>query len=182
MVIGMLVLILAWALADLSRDLHTADFIVSTLGDSIPMNILPAVVFLVAAATAFGSGSSWGVMAILMPLVIPLCWAVIGGQGGLNPENIHILYSTIACVLTVTVWAGHCSPISDTTILTSMTSGCELMDHVRTQMPYALIAGGISLLLGTIPVGFGLPWWMLLASGSIVLVILIRTFGTVIDK
>jgi Na+/H+ antiporter NhaC len=182
MVMGMLVLILAWALADLSRDLHTADFIVSTLGDSIPMNILPAVVFLVAAATAFGSGSSWGVMAILMPLVIPLSWAVMEGQGGLNPENIHILYSTIACVLTGAVWADHCSPISDTTILTSMASGCELMDHVRTQMPYALIAGGISLLLGTIPAGFGMPWWMLLIIGSIVLVILVRTFGTIIDK
>jgi len=182
MVMGMLVLILAWALADLSRDLHTADFIVSTLGDSIPMNILPAVVFLVAAATAFGSGSSWGVMAILMPLVIPLSWAVMEGQGGLNPENIHILYSTIACVLTGAVWADHCSPISDTTILTSMASGCDLMDHVRTQMPYALIAGGISLLLGTIPAGFGMPWWLLLVIGSIVLVILVRTFGTIIDK
>ena len=182
MVMGMLVLILAWALADLSRDLHTADFIVGTLGDSIPMNILPAVVFLVAAATAFGSGSSWGVMAILMPLVIPLSWAVMEGQGGLNPENIHILYSTIACVLTGAVWADHCSPISDTTILTSMASGCELMDHVRTQMPYALIAGGISLLLGTIPAGFGMPWWLLLVIGSIVLVILVRTFGTIIDK
>ncbi len=79
MVMGMLVLILTWDLADLSRDLHTTDFIVSTLGNSIPMNILPAVVFLVAATTAFGSGSSWGVMAILMPLVIPLCWAVMEG-------------------------------------------------------------------------------------------------------
>ena len=146
------------------------------------MNILPAVVFLVAAVTAFGSGSSWGVMAILMPLVIPLCWAVMEGQGGVNPENIHILYSTIACVLTGAVWADHCSPISDTTILTSMASGCELMDHVRTQMPYALIAGGVSLLVGTIPAGLGLPWWLLLAIGAAVLVILIRTLGTLVDN
>ena len=182
MVMGMLVLILAWALADLSRDLQTADFIITTLGDAIPMNILPAVVFLVAAVTAFGSGSSWGVMAILMPLVIPLCWAVMEGQGGVNPENIHILYSTIACVLTGAVWADHCSPISDTTILTSMASGCELMDHVRTQMPYALIAGGVSLLVGTIPAGLGLPWWLLLAIGATLLVILIRTLGTLVDN
>jgi len=182
MVMGMLVLILAWALADLSRDLQTADFIITTLGDTIPMNILPAVVFLVAAVTAFGSGSSWGVMAILMPLVIPLCWAVMEGQGGVNPENIHILYSTIACVLTGAVWADHCSPISDTTILTSMASGCELMDHVRTQMPYALIAGGVSLLVGTIPAGLGLPWWLLLAIGATLLVILIRTLGTLVDN
>ena len=124
MVMGMLVLILAWALADISKELHTADFIVASLGETIPMSILPATIFIIAAVTAFGTGSSWGVMAILMPLVIPLCWAVMENNGGAGPENYHILYSTIACVLTGSVWADHCSPISDTTILTSMASGC----------------------------------------------------------
>jgi Na+/H+ antiporter NhaC len=177
MLMGLLVLLLAWALADISKDLHTADFIVSTLGDSIPMSILPAIVFLIAAATAFGSGSSWGVMAILMPLVIPLTWAVMGHNGGATPENMHILYSTIACVLTGSVWADHCSPISDTTILTSMASGCELMDHVRTQMPYAISAGVAALLLGTLPAGFGFPWWLLLLLGIISQVLVVRFFG-----
>ena len=178
---GLLVLVLAWALADISKELHTADYIVSVLGDKIPIQILPTVVFFIAAITAFGSGSSWGVMAILMPLVIPLCWAVMENYGGPGPENIHILYSTIACVLTGAVWADHCSPISDTTILTSMASGCDLMDHVKTQMPYALIAGSIALFAGTLPAGFGVPWWILLGFGFVLLFIIINTYGKSTD-
>ncbi len=177
MLMGLLVLVLAWALADVSKDLHTADYIVSVLGDKIPLEILPAVVFFIAAITAFGSGSSWGVMAILMPLVIPLCWAVMENYGGPSPDNMHILYSTIACVLTGAVWADHCSPISDTTILTSMASGCNLMDHVRTQMPYALISGSIALFVGTVPAGFGVPWWILLSLGFVLLFLIINIFG-----
>ena len=181
MMMGLLVLVLAWALADISKELHTADYIVSILGDKIPIQILPMVVFIIAAITAFGSGSSWGVMAILMPLVIPLCWAVMDNYGGPSSENIHILYSTIACVLTGAVWADHCSPISDTTILTSMASGCDLMDHVKTQMPYALIAGSIALFLGTVPAGFGAPWWILLGLGFILLVIIVNKYGISTD-
>ena len=181
MLMGLLVLLLAWALADISKDLQTADYIVSTLGDSIPMSILPTIIFLVAAATAFGTGSSWGVMAILMPLVIPLTWAVMGNNGGATPENYHILYSTIACVLTGAVWADHCSPISDTTILTSMASGCELMDHVWTQMPYAISAGAAALLLGTLPAGFGAPWWILLLLGILSQGLVVKYFGQSTD-
>jgi Na+/H+ antiporter NhaC len=181
MLMGMLVLLLAWALADISKDLHTADYIVSTLGDSIPMSILPTIIFLVAAATAFGTGSSWGVMAILMPLVIPLTWAVMVNNGAATPENYHILYSSIACVLTGAVWADHCSPISDTTILTSMASGCELMDHVWTQMPYAISTGAAALLLGTLPAGFGAPWWILLLLGILSQGLVIRYFGRTVN-
>ena len=181
MLMGMLVLILAWAIADLSKDLHTADYIVSTLGDSIPMPILPTIVFLVAAATAFGTGSSWGVMAILMPLVIPLTWAVMENNGATTPENYHILYSSIACVLTGAVWADHCSPISDTTILTSMASGCDLMEHVLTQIPYAISTGAAALLLGTLPAGFGAPWWVLLLLGILSQGLVIRHLWLTVD-
>lgn len=167
MLMGMLVLILAWALADISQDLNTASYIVSALGDAIPISFLPSLVFLIAAATAFGTGSSWGVMAILMPLVIPLTWTVLINNEAATPENYHILYSSIACVLTGAVWADHCSPISDTTILTSMASGCELMDHVWTQMPYALSTGAAALFLGTLPASFGAPWWILLPIGVV---------------
>ena len=177
MLMGLLVLLLAWALADVSKDLQTADYIVSSLGGSIPMNLLPAIIFVIAAITAFGSGSSWGVMAILMPLVIPLTWAVMENHGGANPENYHIMYSSVACVLTGAVWADHCSPISDTTILTSMASGCELMDHVWTQMPYALSAGLAALFLCTLPAGFGMPWWILLILGISSQVIIVSIFG-----
>lgn len=177
MLMGLLVLLLAWALADVSKDLQTAEYIVSSLGDAIPMNLLPAIIFVVAAITAFGSGSSWGVMAILMPLVIPLSWAVMENHGAANPENYHIMYSSVACVLTGAVWADHCSPISDTTILTSMASGCELMDHVWTQMPYAISAGLAALFLCTIPAGFGFPWWTLLIAGIVSQILIVSFFG-----
>jgi len=177
MLMGLLVLLLAWALADVSKDLQTAEYIVSSLGDAIPMNLLPAIIFIVAAITAFGSGSSWGVMAILMPLVIPLTWAVMENHGGAAPENYHILYSSVACVLTGAVWADHCSPISDTTILTSMASGCELMDHVWTQMPYAISAGSSALLLCILPAGFGISWWILLILGIVSQILIIYYFG-----
>ncbi|MEL6820348.1 MAG: Na+/H+ antiporter NhaC family protein [Calditrichota bacterium] len=182
MLTGIVVLVLAWALADISNTLHTADYIVSLLGETVPMSLLPFLVFIIAAITAFGSGSSWGVMAILMPLVIPLAWAVLENNGGASPDNMHILYSTIACVLCGAVWADHCSPISDTTILTSMATGCDLMDHVRTQMPYAVTTGSIALFLGTLPAGFGMPWYILLLISLVLLLIIVRTYGKVVPE
>lgn len=177
MLMGITVLVLAWALADISDALHTADYIISALGETMSMAFLPPIIFLIAAVTAFGCGSSWGVMAILMPLVVPLCWAVMENSGGANAENMHILYSTIACVLCGAVWADHCSPISDTTILTSMATGCELMDHVRTQIPYALSGGIVALFICTIPAAFGAPWWLLLLLGMGLLFIILQVFG-----
>ena len=182
MLSGIIVLVLAWALADISKDLNTANYIVSALGDTIPISFLPCIVFLIAAATAFGTGSSWGVMAILMPLVIPLTWTIMINNSANTPENYHILYSSIACVLTGAVWADHCSPISDTTILTSMATGCELMDHVWTQMPYALSTGAAALFLGTLPASFGAPWWILLFLGVFSQVLVLYYFGHKADK
>ena len=86
-------------------------------------------------------------------------------------------YQVVAAVLGGSVFGDHCSPISDTSILTSMASGCELMDHVRTQMPYAVSAGLAALLLGTLPAGFGFPWWALLLLGIGSQVIVIKVFG-----
>jgi len=182
MLSGIIVLVLAWALSDISKDLNTANYIVSALGDTIPISFLPCIVFLIAAATAFGTGSSWGVMAILMPLVIPLTWTIMINNSANTPENYHILYSSIACVLTGAVWADHCSPISDTTILTSMATGCELMDHVWTQMPYALSTGAAALFLGTLPASFGAPWWILLFLGVFSQIIVLYYFGHKADK
>ena len=72
------------------------------------------------------------------------------------------MYSAIASVLSGAVWGDHCSPISDTTILSSMSSRCNHIDHVTTQIPYALVVGTVALLVGTVPAGFGLPWWLAL--------------------
>jgi len=181
MMTGLVLLILAWAIADVAGILQTAPYLITVLGDSISPYTLPAVIFLLAGATAFASGSSWGVMAILMPLVIPLCWAVLQANGIADADHMHILYSCIACVLTGAVWADHCSPISDTTVLSSIATGCDHMDHVRTQLPYALLGGMAALFIGVLPAGFGLPWYLLLPTAAIVLAVVHRFLGKAVD-
>ena len=174
---AIIILLLAWSLGDVSEILRTADFLVSALGDSLPPYLLPVLVFLMAAATAFATGSSWGSMGILVPLVIPLTWAVLGARDMAGPEHMHILYSAISAVLAGSVWGDHCSPISDTTILSSLASGCDHIEHVRTQLPYAVLVGLAALLTGTLPVAMGIPWWLGLATGIVVLWVLLRLIG-----
>lgn len=181
MLTGLVLLIMAWAIADVASDLQTAPYLISVLGDSLSPYTFPTIVFLLAAATAFASGSSWGVMAILMPLVVPLCWAVLQAHGIADAAHMHIMYSSIACVLTGAVWADHCSPISDTTVLSSLATGCDHMDHVRTQIPYALLGGIVAILLGILPTGFGLPWFLMLPAGVAVLVVVHRFLGKATD-
>ena len=181
MLTGLVLLVMAWAVADVAMVLQTAPYLISVLGDSLSPETLPAIIFVLAAATAFASGSSWGVMAILMPLVIPLCWAVLQSHGVADANHMHILYSSIACVLTGAVWADHCSPISDTTVLSSLATGCDHMEHVRTQLPYALIGGLAAVLIGVLPAGFGLPWFLLLPIAAAVLVAVHRFLGKPTD-
>jgi len=177
MVYAMIILVLAWALGSITAELRTADYLVSVLGEGFPAEWLPAAVFLLASATAFATGSSWGSMGILVPLVIPLTWAVLKGAGQTGPDDLHLLYSSIACVLAGSVWGDHCSPISDTTILSSMASGCDHIEHVRTQMPYALVVGAVAVLAGTLPAAYGMPWWGGLALGGGILYLLLRLIG-----
>ena len=159
---AMVILVMAWSLSAVADQVHTADFLVSTLGEALPAGIIPALVFILAAAVAFATGTSWGTMGILIPLVLPLAWAVMSRDGADPHANLPIMYSTAACVLAGAVWGDHCSPISDTTILSSMASGCDHIDHVRTQLPYAMVVGTVGLAAGTIPTGFGVPWWIAL--------------------
>lgn len=164
--IAMIILVLAWSMSEISRELHTADFLIASLGDSLPASALPATIFVLAAFTAFSTGSSWGAMGILLPLVLPLCWAIMNSQGLAGPEGHHILYASVSGVLAGAVWGDHCSPISDTTVMSSLSAGCDHMEHVRTQLPYAVLAGAAALFCGTVPTSLGLPWWagMLLAA------------------
>ena len=172
MVTGLIVLLMAWAIADVSSNLQTANYLISILGDGLSPYFLPTAVFLLAAVTGFATGSSWAVMGILMPLVIPLCWAVMQANGIADEAHMHILYSCLACVLTGAVWSDHCSPISDTTVLSSLATGCDHMDHVTTQLPYAMLTGTLALVVCTLPVGYGLPWWLMLAvAGSLLVAI-----------
>ncbi len=177
MIFAMIILLLAWSLGGITESLKTAEFLVEALGDSLPVQWLPFLVFILAAGTAFATGSSWGSMGILLPLVVPLTWGVMQASGHAGPEDMHLLYSAISCVLAGSVWGDHCSPISDTTILSSMASGCDHIEHVRTQMPYAMVAGAVALGAGTIPVAYGMPWWLALPIGFTLLLVILRTLG-----
>lgn len=179
MIMALIILILAWALGETTDILRTADFLVSKLGETLPAFTLPVIVFLLAAGTGFATGSSWGAMGILIPLVLPLTWAVLQSQGLANPEHMHILYSAISAVLAGAVWGDHCSPISDTTILSSLSSGCDHVEHVRTQLPYALLVGLTALFACSLPVALGMPWWLGLMIGVLILAVLLRAFGSV---
>ena len=178
MLFAMIILVLAWALSNITEVLHTADYLVSVLGETLPPGVVPALIFVLAAATAFATGSSWGTMGILMPLVVPLVWAILDQNGMSDPAHYHILYSAVSCVLAGAVWGDHCSPISDTTILSSMASGCDHIEHVRTQLPYALSVGTVAILFGTLPAGFGMPVWVGLLVGGVLLYGLLRVAGT----
>jgi Na+/H+ antiporter NhaC len=179
---GMIVLILAWSMSAVTSDLNAKGYLISILGDSLPAALVPAVVFVLAAITAFSTGTSWGTMGILLPLVLPLTWAVMTVSGVADPSGMHIMYSAIACVLAGAVWGDHCSPISDTTVLSSIASGCDHIEHVRTQLPYALLVGSVAIGIGTIPAGYGVPPWVSLIVGAAILLTVLRFFGRRADE
>lgn len=177
MLYAMIVLVLAWALNGTTEALGTGEYLGELVGDSIPIGVLPAAVFLLSAAIAFATGTSWGTMGIIMPLVFPLTWNLLASQGIDNPVEHGVLLSVVSSVLAGAVWGDHCSPISDTTILSSMVSGCDHLDHVRTQLPYALTVGLVALGVGSIPCAYGVPWWVGMLGGAFLLFTLLRLLG-----
>jgi Na+/H+ antiporter NhaC len=178
MLMAMIILILAWSLGEVTDILKTAQFLTGVLGDTLPVFLLPTIVFVMAAIAAFATGSSWGAMGILFPLVMPLTWAVMTAQGQAGPEHMHILYSSISAILAGAVWGDHCSPISDTTILSSLASGCDHIEHVRTQLPYAMTVGGTAILFGSLMTALGSPWWLGMSIGIVVLWLILRFYGS----
>jgi len=175
MLYALIILVLAWSLASVVDGLQTASYLVSILGETLTPGMVPSLVFVLAAATAFATGSSWATMGILMPLVMPLVWAVLSAAGA--QDQMHILYSAVSCVISGAVLGDHISPISDTTILSSMASGCDHIEHVRTQLPYALIVGAVAIGLGTLPAGFGVPWWVGMLAGGGAIYSILRYMG-----
>jgi Na+/H+ antiporter NhaC len=172
-----IVLILAWSLAKVTSDLHTADMLASLMGEGVPPWAVPAIAFVLAGAVAFSTGSSWGTMAILYPLLLPTAWQIGMEHFESVDAVMPIFYNVTSCVLAGSVLGDHCSPISDTTILSSLASSCDHIAHVRTQMPYALTVGGVALLLGTLPSAFGIPFWITMPTGILVLFGIVHFFG-----
>ena len=161
--IAVIVLALSWTLADIVQSLDTAEYIIGISGDWLPLFLLPSVSFVLGGIVAFTTGTSWGTMGILMPLMLPLAWSLLTGSGdGGMAGQMYIFHGSVAGVLAGAIWGDHCSPISDTTIISSLASDCDHIEHVRTQLPYAMTAGLCALFLCTLPVGLGVPWWLCL--------------------
>lgn len=129
-----MLLVLAWGMSTVNGLLGTSEYIVSVARDTIPGWSVPAIIFLVAAVMSFATGTSWGTYAIVLPIAVPMAVQLNGD-----------LIVTIGAVLSGGLFGDHCSPISDTTILSATGANCELMDHTWTQLPYALLAAGVSL-------------------------------------
>ena len=174
---ALLILIMAWSLATTTEELCTAEFLTNLLGDSLSPYMVPPVVFILAALIAFSTGSSWSTMAILYPIAIPLSWTISNHAGIDTSIAMELLFNTIAVVLSASVLGDHCSPISDTTILSSMASNCNHIDHVKTQMPYALTVGMISLLLTYFSTAYSLPFVLNLTIGVLMMIMVVFVFG-----
>lgn len=177
MLVAVVILVLAWSLGSVTEVLHTAQYLSGILVEALPLPLLPALVFLTAAAISFATGTSWGTMAILLPIVVPLSVSLGGGAGFESPGGYSILSGAISSVLAGAIFGDHCSPISDTTVLSSMATSCDHMDHVRTQLPYATAVAAVSIVLGDIGTAYGLPVWVALGGGCLALYILLRWRG-----
>lgn len=171
MMMAIIILVMAWSLGVVLGELRTADFLVYIVEQiQLPHQLFPAIVFIFSGFIAFSTGTSWGTIAIMYPLVIPIIITLLRS----TPDFEHLLTLTISSVLAGAVFGDHCSPISDTTIMSSMASSCDHIDHVKTQLPYALLIAVIALGIGIIPVSFGFPYFLSLglSVGTAALVLL----------
>lgn len=172
MVMACMILVLAWSLGSVTNDVGTAEFLVGKVSNNIPFAILPVIIFFLSAIISFATGTAWGTMAIVIPLAIPIVYAFV--QKGGDP---HMMNITLGTVLSGAIFGDHCSPISDTTIMSSMASGADHLDHVKTQMPYALtvaIVSGVSYILA----GFlSVHPIIILLIGIFIIVGIIRLLG-----
>ena len=172
-VITGVILLLAWSLGGVIGEVGTADYLVGVLKEAIPMFLLPTLIFILGALISFATGTSYGTMSILMPLAIPLAWAISPDMG--------FAVVCISGVLTGAIFGDHCSPISDTTILSSMGSGCDHIAHVNTQIYYALFVAVIAILFGYIPAGLGIPWYIDIPVAVVVMYVALRLIGEKVE-
>lgn len=152
------------------------DATAGSAGRELTLRLLPTITFLLAGVVAFCTGTSFGTMGMLIPLVLALTHRMLADRGVVSPAD-PLLLATVGGVLAGAVLGDHCSPISDTTILSSQASGCDHIAHVMTQMPYALTVAAVAVLLGTLPVGWGVSPAVLLPLQAASLFALVRFVG-----
>lgn len=177
MIFTIVLLLFAWSLSSIVKELGTSFFITSLLADKLPEFILPATIFAFASATSFAIGTSYGTMGILMPLAVPLAYKIAELNGMDAATAHHYMVINISCVLTGAIFGNHCSPIADNVILSSMSARCDHMEHVKTQIPYAFFICALALITGYIPVALGLSVWLVLPLNFLLIISLLRLIG-----
>ncbi len=170
------ILLLAWALNSTIKDLGTAMYLSETLGAWVKPEFLPSIIFILGSLISFSTGTAYGTIGILMPLAIPLAIS-LGGSADLSLSIV-----SAGAVLTGAIFGDHCSPISDTTILSSMGAGCDHIAHVRTQIWYAVFVGLVSVFLGYLPAGFGVPFYITLPVGIFAMYLFLKFFGKSVEE
>ena len=170
-----LVLLLAWGLGGVINDLHTSVYLSSVLQGNLPVEWLPPLATILAAVVSFAAGSAMGTMGILFPLVLPLAFTLSEG----SEDSVM---QAAAAVLAGSTFGNTCSPLADNTVLSSLSTGCDLVVHAKTMIPFTLLSFFVSLLCGTIPVA--MDWYspgvaILICIGVVVLFLLI--FGKDVD-
>ncbi|MCH7728809.1 MAG: hypothetical protein IH991_20340, partial [Planctomycetes bacterium] len=177
--LALAILWLAWTLSGITTKEHlgTDVYLGGLLQGNVPIQLMPTLVFVLASFVAFATGTSWGTMGILMPLAVRVTYTMLQGDNSAVSPSDPIMLASVGSVLAGAIFGDHCSPISDTTVVSSQASGCDHMAHVWTQLPYALVVGAVAILCGTLPIGFGVSVWVLLPLGVLVLFVFLRLVG-----
>lgn len=175
LIITGVILILAWSLSTVIKDLGTAIYLSGALQDHLPSFLLPSLIFILGSLISFATGTSYGTMGILMPLAIPIAYTIGGG-------DYQFTLFAISAVLSGAILGDHCSPISDTTILSSMGSGADHIDHVKTQLLYAMVVGALSIICGYLPLALGVPFYIVMPVAILVLFLIVRFVGKPVES
>ena len=176
LMLALTILILAWCIGQTCKDMGTSFFLTAAFRDLMSASVLPILMFLLAGLIAFATGTSYGTMAILLPNVVVLSHT-IGAESGFGGPALMIL--TIGAVLEGSIFGDHCSPISDTTVLSSLGTRCDHLAHVQTQIPYAVLTMLTATICGYLPmVLLGTEWWLLsFAAGATCLTVFFLIVG-----
>ena len=177
MIMAFIILVLAWNIGSVCDDLHTASYLVNKVSGVLSPQMLPTLIFLIAALVSFATGTSWATMTILTPICIPLVFQITSQTAMTGESAEAVLLSSIAAIMAGSVFGDHCSPISDTTIMSSMACAADHIDHVRTQIPYALTVALVAILLGYLPAAFQIPSVFVLLLCGVAIVGIVLVFG-----
>ena len=174
MVLTAAILLMAWSLGEVTKQMGLADFLVGALGNSVPAWILPITIFVLGMIVSFATGTSWGTMAIITPIAIPLVYQVTGDAS----------YAMVVpgMVLSGAIFGDHCSPISDTTVMASIFAGADHIDHVRTQIPYGLTVASVVFLMLLLIGIFRLKPYIFIPLGILILFLIVYTMSKINGK